>query len=109
MAPRQDRRKLHRPPLILAHEFQKLLDHGVLNTRADIARRHNISQARVTQVMNLLRLPHSIRASLMALPEEEQRQYAERRLRRTARRANRETAVRALAALSRSPEANAGP
>ena len=44
------------PALARALEFQALLDAGVLNTRADIARQYGISRARVTQVMRLLRL-----------------------------------------------------
>jgi len=67
--------------LVLAYEFQGLLDAGVVNTRAEIAGRYGFSRARVTQVMSLLRLPESIRDHLSALPPDQQRLYSERRLR----------------------------
>jgi hypothetical protein len=43
----------------LALEFQRLLDERVVNSRAEIARRHGLSRARVTQVLNLLGLPQT--------------------------------------------------
>ena len=67
--------------LVRAYEFQKLLDDGVVNSRAEIARRYGISRARVTQVMSLLRLSRPVREQLLALPVHEQARYSERRLR----------------------------
>jgi hypothetical protein len=69
------------PTLQLAHEFQHLLDVGVVNTRADIARRYGMSWARVSQAMSLLKLPRSVRDHIASLPLTEQRRYTERRLR----------------------------
>jgi len=49
----------------LAFEFQRLLDERVVSNRAAIAERYGISRARVTQLLNLLRLPSAV-LSLLA-------------------------------------------
>jgi hypothetical protein len=41
----------------LAKEWQGLIDKGVCQSRADLARRLGYSRARITQIMNLLKLP----------------------------------------------------
>ena len=46
--PRYDRMKL-------AREYQSILDSGVVETRAELARHLGVSRARVTQVLNRLR------------------------------------------------------
>ena len=46
--------------LELAFEFQRLLDERVVNNRAELAERYGVSRARVTQVLNLLRLPAAV-------------------------------------------------
>ena len=69
-----------RHPLTLAYEFQELLEAGVVNNRAELARRCGLSRARVTQVMSLLHLPDEIQEYVMALPPGEQRLYSGRRL-----------------------------
>ena len=74
-------REPYRHPLVLAYEFQGLLEAGVVNNRAEIAARYGLSRARVTQVMNLLRLPPSAQDYVSALPPQEQRLYSGRRLR----------------------------
>ena len=50
-----------------AFEFQRLLNERVFNSQAEIAVRYGISRARVTQLLNLLKLPAEI-LSLMADP-----------------------------------------
>jgi hypothetical protein len=65
---------------VRAHERQKLLDDGVVNSRAEIARRYGISRARMTQILSLLRLPRLVREQLLGLPERERARYRERRL-----------------------------
>ena len=42
--------------LALADEFRRLLDTGVVKRRADLARRFNLSRARVTQLLDLHKL-----------------------------------------------------
>ena len=71
----------YRHPLTLAYEFQELLEAGVVNNRAEIARRCGLSRARVTQVMSLLHLPDEIQEYVLSLPPREQQLYSGRRLR----------------------------
>ncbi len=73
-------KKQYRHPLLLAYEFQELLEAGVVNNRAEIARCCGLSRARVTQVMKLLQLPDEIQEYVIALPSREQRLYSGRRL-----------------------------
>ena len=74
-------KKQYQHPLLRAYEFQELLEAGVVNNRAEIARRYGLSRARVTQVMSLLHLPDGIQQYVMALPPGEQCLYSGRRLR----------------------------
>jgi hypothetical protein len=85
--------------LQLAYEFESLLDAGVVNTRADIARRCGISRARVSQAMSLLRLAESVRDHIAGLPLTEQRRYTERRLREIAAAPAKEMQLEAFARL----------
>ncbi len=62
-----------RPPkvvadLALAERFQGLLDAEEARNRADLARRFRLTRARVTQLMDLLRLHPTIRAYVKSLP-----------------------------------------
>ena len=74
----------HRPhPLHIAKQFQKQLEAGTVN-KAELARRHRMSRARVTQIMNLLKLSPEIREEILNLPDKEQRFFTERELRKIA-------------------------
>jgi hypothetical protein len=66
----------------LALEFQRLLDESVVDSRAGIAEHHSISRARVTRVLNILRLPPSVLSLLMELSGSESFHCTERQLRR---------------------------
>ena len=70
-----------RPALQVALQLQELLDTGVVNSRADLARRRGLSRARVTQMLSILELPQAVLAHLSGLPPPEQAKYTERRLR----------------------------
>lgn len=79
---RSDAPRKPRPnPLLLALSMQNLLESGVVNTRAELAGRMGVSRARITQIMNLLRLPAEIREEILRLPEEEHHWFTERKLR----------------------------
>jgi hypothetical protein len=54
--------------LAMAEEFQRLLDAGEARNRADLARRFRLTRARVTQLMNLLKLDPLILAYVKSLP-----------------------------------------
>ena len=70
-----------------ALEFQDLLDTGMVNNQADLAKRYGISRARVTQYLNLLKLPDEIIDFLKANKDQESilRYFTERRLRELTR------------------------
>ncbi len=55
--------------LQMAMEWQRQLDAGEVDTQAEMARREGITQARVTQVMGMLRLAPEIREHILAMPE----------------------------------------
>lgn len=68
--------------LQMAIEWQRQLDAGEVETRAEIARREGVTRARVTQVMALLRLAPEIQEHILALsPLAERPRITERRLR----------------------------
>ena len=69
-------------PIRLAMEWQQLLKADPDLNMAKIAETRGFSRARVTQIMNLLRLPDHVRETLLALREPGQiRSLTERRLR----------------------------
>jgi hypothetical protein len=51
---------MYRNPVLLAREWQKSLDDGTYVSRAALANSKGISRARVTQIMNLLRLSSGV-------------------------------------------------
>jgi hypothetical protein len=81
----QQERVWGRPPiqktLALAEEFRRQLDAGRVN-QSGLAHLYGLTRARVTQVLNLLRLHPSILDFLRALPPgPHARLYTERRVR----------------------------
>ena len=53
----------------MAIEWQRQLDAGEVDTRAEIARREGITRARVTQVMAMLQLAPEVQRHILAMPE----------------------------------------
>ena len=66
----------------MAFEFQRLLRSGEIRNQADLARRFDLSRARVTQILAILRLPHPVVNYLASLFHEDRARYNERELRR---------------------------
>ena len=52
--------KTYRNPIFLAKEYKKMIDLGEAKNQAELARIKGISRARVTQILNLLKLDKSI-------------------------------------------------
>lgn len=50
-------------------EWRTLLESGEVRTQAAIARREGISRARVTQVIDMLRLAPEIRQHILSMPK----------------------------------------
>lgn len=62
--------------------WNNLLENGIVKSKSDIAKKEGLTRARVTQVMNLLKLPSEWRNFLKQLDvTKEIRKYSERRLR----------------------------
>jgi hypothetical protein len=69
-------------PVTLAFAFQRMLDNGEVNNQAELANKVGLTRARITQLLNLLKLPDAIIQELGSSCEEEQIAfYTERRLR----------------------------
>jgi hypothetical protein len=66
----------------MAIEFQELLNKTLVNNRSQIAKRYDMSRARVTQLLNLLELAPEIQEHLLLLEDKKSvREFSERRLR----------------------------
>jgi len=62
--------------------WKKLLENGTFKSKSDIAKKEGLARARVTQIMNLLKLPSNWRYFLKQLDDSKEiRQYSERKLR----------------------------
>jgi hypothetical protein len=65
-----------------AFEWKRMLDEGAVGSLKEIAAKEGLTQARVTQVMNLLKLPAEWKELLLRLESPKDiRKYSERRLR----------------------------
>ena len=53
-------KKTYRNPIYLAREYKKMIDSGKVKNQAKLARIKGISRARVTQILNLLKLGKNI-------------------------------------------------
>ena len=69
-----------------ALEYQKMLSMGVAKNKAEIARIEGISRARVTQILDLLKLAPEIQNYLMTIEDrKDPKILTERRLRKIAK------------------------
>jgi len=59
--------RLYRNPVYLAQEWQKALENGDCSCPADLARKLRVSDARVTQVLRVLRLAQEVLKAIAAL------------------------------------------
>jgi DNA repair protein RadC len=67
----------------LAKEYKKMLDSGEVKNQAELARIKGISRARVTQILNLLKLEKSIMDNLEKIGNQIDRKViCERKLRK---------------------------
>ena len=70
-------------PLQEARRYERMLESNPsMKTRADLAREMGVSRARLTQIMNLLRLDYAVQEQLLGLEDQRiVRFFSERRLR----------------------------
>jgi hypothetical protein len=77
---------MNRPKNHIIHKaflWKKMLDGGEVGSLNEIAKKEGVTRARVTQIMNLLKLPEEMRDFLLGLDDpKEIRKYSERRLRK---------------------------
>ena len=65
-----------------AVKWKKMLDDGAVSSMSEIARKEGLTRARVTQIMNLLKLPAEMQNFLLKLDDpKEIRKFSERKLR----------------------------
>jgi len=59
-----------------------MIDDGAISSMSELARKEGLTRARVTQIMNLLKLPAEMQVFLLELDDAKQiRKYSERKLR----------------------------
>jgi hypothetical protein len=69
-------------PVALALAFQQMLKDGEVNNQSELARKTGLTRARVTQILNLLKLPDSVLQNLCSLSDPKKISFfSERRLR----------------------------
>lgn len=69
-------------PLLLAMEYREALDSGKYRNQADLAKSLNVSPARISQYLRLLKLPPEIRESVIRMGDlSSPRQITEQKLR----------------------------
>jgi len=51
---------VYRNPIYLAREYKEMIDNGQVKNRAELAKLKGVSRARITQILNLLKLDSSI-------------------------------------------------
>jgi hypothetical protein len=89
----------------MAFECQHLLNSGAVRNQADLARKFDLSRARVTQIMGILRLPAPVVDYLYSLSHDEKCRYNERELRRILALPTEEKQVAAFEELRRAVDA----
>ena len=60
-------KKTDRNPIYLAKEYKKMIEYGEVKNQAELAKLKGISRARVTQILNLLKLDKSIIDNLVQI------------------------------------------
>jgi len=77
-------KKIYRNPIYLAREYKKMIDLGEARNQAELTRIKGISRARVTQILNLLKLDKKIIDNLEQIGDPMDRKViSEKKLRKT--------------------------
>lgn len=75
-------KRLYRNPIYLAKEYKKMIDRRQVKNQSDLARQLDISRARVTQILNLLKLDKNIILKIEQIGDPmHERIFSERKLR----------------------------
>jgi len=74
---------IYRNPIYLVKEYKQMIDNGQVKNQAELARINGISRARITQIMNLLKLSNNILKRIIQLGDPlSKRMISERYLRK---------------------------
>ena len=75
--------KIYPNPIKIALQYQQMLDEGIASSQAELARILGVSRAKVTQMLNLLKLDEGIQEFMLDLEDTDERlkMLTERRLR----------------------------
>lgn len=73
--------QIHQNPLALALSFQDMIANGEVRNQSHLAHKMGVSRARITQLLNLLKLAPEIQQLLLDLPPDQVAQIPERKLR----------------------------
>lgn len=77
-------KKTYRNPIYLAKEYKYMIDSGKVKNQAEMARLKGISRARVTQILNLLKLDKNIIDNLERIGDPmDKKVITERKLRKS--------------------------
>jgi hypothetical protein len=77
-------KKTYRNPIFLTKEYKEMINTGTVKNQAELARIKDISRARITQILNLLKLDESIIENLEQLGDPMDRKViSEREIRNT--------------------------
>ncbi|MBA7543257.1 hypothetical protein ES705_35587 [subsurface metagenome] len=72
-------KKTYRNPIYLAKEYKEMIDLGGVKNQAELARKLGISRARVTQILNLLKLYKNIINNLELIGNERDKKIISKR------------------------------
>lgn len=79
------RKPARQNPLSVALSFQRMIDNGEVRNQSHLASKMGVSRARVTQLLNLLKLAPEIQQALQDLSPDQVAQIPERKLRNLVR------------------------
>ncbi|MBA7577876.1 hypothetical protein ES708_19731 [subsurface metagenome] len=76
-------KKTYRNPINLAREYKEMIDKGKVKNQAGLARLKGVSRARITQLINILKLDNKIKTKIEKLGDPlPNRAISERQLRK---------------------------
>ena len=75
--------RIYRNPIYLAREYKQMIDNGQVKNQSDLTRLKGVSRARITQLINILKLDKKIKTKIEKLGDPlPNRAISERQLRK---------------------------
>lgn len=108
--PNKPEKAMPASPVALALAFQQMLEDGEVNNQSHLARKVGLTRARVTQILNLLKLPDSVIRNLCSISEPKKiALFSERRLRSITRLPRAKEQIKAFHDLDKESSGNRSP